>query len=330
MHSPPLTLWHFADVAAALEHPALSLDGVARTTPRQGAGTEGAARHAVDVARLLPIMRVSARALAAAIPAGECVDLCESFATPWSHEIAIEHAGSSHENGPTLLAISRRIFLAAAHATDRQSARVPSPDVGALAAALSPADASFGVQAFVALANTLPLLLAGAWHALVTQPGAWRALGDRSSPARRSAVIDELLRLASPARVVFRQAKGDMTIGGRQVAAGGELVLALQQANRCPARFADPGAFAPERFAPPNDGRRHVGLGLAPHACAGSALVRAALEIATSALLDEFTDISLAGPVTWLGGFAIDGPTSLPVTLRRGAAARGAEGACPA
>jgi len=58
--------------------------------------------------------------------------------------------------------------------------------------------------------------------------------------------------------------------------------------------------------------------------------VRVALDIATSALLDEFDQVALAGPVTWLGGFAIDGITSLPVTLQRARDPEGGEGTCRA
>ncbi len=322
-------------------------------------------------------MRTSARAMAQALSGDRAVDLVASFAAPWSRELALAYASYPRDGSEELIELSRQVFLEAAHATSRAAAAESSRALLDLAQAIRSDRSPLAVQGFIALANTLPLLLAGAWHALVMQPGAWQSL--RRTPAARLSAIDELLRLASPARVVFRQAVTDVTIGTTRVAAGDEVVLALYDANRSPEQFSDAERFvadrfaayrtAPDRAAPDRAmadraapdramadraapdhamadraapdhvttvraservaGCRHVGLGLHPHACAGGALVRLALDVATAALLDEFDTATLAGPVTSLGGFAIDGITSLPVVLHRARERTNAEGACP-
>jgi len=433
----------FGDVAAALAASALSLDGVSRPGEPRSSDTARESIPPGEIARLEPTMSSSARAMARALTSHGAVDLAASFAVPWSLELALAYAAGagakgSHEAGvleanarvplmPTeserLVELARTVFNEAAHATSRVAATESSCALLDLVRSIGSNRSPLVVQGFVALANTLPLLLTGAWHALVMHPGAWQSL--RRTPAARASATDELLRLASPARVVFRRAVADVTIGTTRVAAGDELLLALHDANRCPEHFHDPEHFIADRFATGSspsprsvverqaaerlvtqgahaqgalaedlvatravatravatravatravatravatravatravatgavatgavatgavvDGLgagdslarsarcRHVGLGLHPHACAGAALVRVALDIATSALLDEFDQVALAGPVTWLGGFAIDGITSLPVTLQRARDPEGGEGTCRA
>jgi cytochrome P450 len=53
------------------------------------------------------------------------------------------------------------------------------------------------------------------------------------------------------------------------------------------------------------------------HSCAGAALIRMAVAVATAALLRTRSDVELVGEVEWIGGFAIRGPGSLRIVLRR-------------
>jgi hypothetical protein len=170
--------------------------------------------------------------------------------------------------------------------------------------------ASADVQAFVALSRTLPCALAGAWLELLKQPDDAARL--RSEPSLMSRAVEELLRLAGPSRAVFRRALHEVEIGGARIPAGEHVVLMLSAANRDPAKFADP-----ERFDLHRDASSHVAFGRGAHSCSGASLIRTAMAIATRALLDDTTDAELAGDVTWIGGFAINGPASLPVVLLR-------------
>ena len=312
----------YADVTAALHAPELS---------DRGRGDDGAPERATlhaDASRELApegldaaaaAMQRSARALAQQLPVDEPVDLLHAFARPWCARLAMRTMDVDLASERRLLELARHVFAGAAHATTRQDAGGAAAAVGALASALGGAHAGtrptpMAVQAFVALSQTLPYMLAAAWHVLASQPGAWRVLrADRAGvPAASGSALDELLRLASPARAVFRRAQAAVVIGETHLSSGDEVVLRLDAANRDPVRFPDPLRFDPDRRT-----GGHVGLGRGMHPCAGAAIVRSALDAATSALLDVAGEVTIAAPVTWLDGFAIRAPSSLCVVLHR-------------
>jgi len=292
-------LTRHADVAAALREPALSMsDGDVADLPTFAAAQLATWRDGAES---------SARRMVASLPTGEPVDLVRAFAAPWSLALACDVTGASSAHAPRLAALARAVFLAAAHATDASLAPDAHRAVAALAAAL-PAT-PLAVQAFVALTQTLPCTLAGAWHALLAHPDQARLL--RAEPALLPRAVDELLRHAGPSRAVFRRARADVAIGGAHVAAGDRVALMLSAANHDPARFPDPWRLDVRRRT-----AGHVALGGGAHACAGGSVVRVALSVATGALLDAAAVIEPAGEPTWLGGFAIRGVASLPVVLR--------------
>jgi cytochrome P450 len=120
--------------------------------------------------------------------------------------------------------------------------------------------------------------------------------------------VDELLRLAGPSRAVFRRAHSVTVIGGERIAAGDGVILMLSAANRDPERFASADRIDLER-----ETTGHVAFGRGAHSCSGSALIRMAMAVATRALLDRAPHVDVAGDVEWLDGFAIRGPSSLPL-----------------
>lgn len=305
----------YADVTAALNAPELS---------ERGAGIDGVADRAAlhaEAARALSAegltalsedMQRSALHVARQLPPGEPVDLLQLYARPWCARLALRMIDTGRLDDAPLLQLAGEVFRTAALATSRQGVGGASAAVGALARALAgPRSTALTVQAFVALSQTLPLTLVAAWHVLASQPGAWRAL--RADRAALPLAVEELLRLASPARAVFRRALRTVVIGETQLSAGDEVILMLDAANHDPARFPDPLRYDLQR-----GGGGHVGLGRGMHPCAGAAIVRLALGVATSALLDVAEDITLAAPVTWLDGFAIRAPTSLRIVLQPG------------
>jgi cytochrome P450 len=154
----------------------------------------------------------------------------------------------------------------------------------------------------------LPALLGSAWLALIQHPAETAML--RADPTLMPGAVEELLRFASPSRAVFRQAVDELTIGRSRLARGDRAILMLAAANRDPARFPDPDRLDFTR--PP----AHLAFGRGVHSCAGAQAIRQAMSIATIALLAQPVDIELAGQVSWMGGFAIRAPSSLPVLLR--------------
>jgi cytochrome P450 len=325
-----------ADVAAALEDRRLVAPGEVRSGPagdpvaRPGAGAvRSAAGRAFAPDRLSALETVlaeTARRRARALGPPGPADLMDAFARPWSAEVALRVAGAAADDASRLTALASTIFLAAAHATRPE----PSPEAAEATtelarrlAAASPARPSRPAdpQAFVALSQTLPHLLAAAWEVLIQHPEAVARL--RAEPTSMPRAVEELLRLASPARAVFREAAAPIDLAGVHIRCGERVVLLLAEANRDPARFPDPDRLDLERHDPAGSSRSspgsrcrgHLALGQGIHGCPGAPLVRLCATVATEALLGAWAEIAGAGPGPRLGGFAIDAPTALPVVL---------------
>ena len=313
---PALGAWilsSYADVSAALRDTRLSVSG-SGAAPREAQTTfRDAASRALSPTRLAAwrvAMERSAIRCAESLPEGEPVELVGAFARPWSTDVAAIVSGASLPESTRLAAPAREIFLAAASATSSEPQPHTHRAIAELARALPGPDPVIAVQAFVALSQTLPCLLAGAWFQLLWHPETMHQL--RATTGLVPRCVDELLRLASPSRAVFRTAIANAQIGAATIAKGEPVILMIAIANLDPAQFADPTRLEPERGA-----TAHLALGMGMHPCLGAALVRMAVGVATTALLDATSHVELAGQVEWLDGFSIRAPATLPVLLRR-------------
>jgi cytochrome P450 len=304
-------LTRYADVSAALHDPRLSVPGTSAGGNEAHRAVREAAARELSPARLAAWRaesEASARALVGRLSAGVHVDLVGAFARPWSLALAVRVSGAPAAAAEQLDRLARDVFLAAAHAMDSGS---PAPAaVAELARSLPGAGASAAVQAFVALAQTLPCLLASAWLELLRRPDEADRL--RAQPELMPGAVEELLRHAGPARAVFRRALAEVSIGGVRVNPGDRVIMMLSEANRDPAQFPEPGRLDVRR-----DAAEHLALGGGAHSCSGAPLIRAAVAVATGTLLSMTSTVELAGEVEWIDGFAIRAPTTLPVVLRR-------------
>jgi cytochrome P450 len=219
------------------------------------------------------------------------VDLVAAFARPWSCELACAATRVSDTDSSRLFDLAREVFLAAA-AGNPSSANASTAELSR-----SFHDSIAAVQTFIALSQTLPCLLAGAWLALIRHPEQLALL--RSDPALMPNAIEELLRYAGPSRAVFRKS-----------ASGEQVILMIGAANRDPARFPDP-----DRLDLRRDASGHLAFGAGSHACAGAALVRLAAATATAALLANLRTIDLVREPAWIDGIAIRGPSTLPADV---------------
>jgi cytochrome P450 len=307
----------YADVSTALRDARLSISGsfvdagIAHATFRDVGG------HALSSQRVASwrvTMDSAAARIADTLPVNERIDLIESFARPWSTEVAAIVCGVSNEEAIRLAEPARTVFMSAANATDSEQQPETHGAIAELARTLQQPNPALAVQTFVAVSQTLACVLAGAWLLLARHPELLSALQNemRTSPTRAARVLDELLRVASPTRAVFRTACADICIGTANITVGERVILLIATANIDPARFAEPTRVDPNRGSV-----GHLALGMGIHPCLGASLVRSALASATTALLDYTTRIECAGPADWLDGFAIRAPISLPVTLRR-------------
>jgi cytochrome P450 len=131
-------------------------------------------------------------------------------------------------------------------------------------------------------------------------------------PKRVAGVVEEILRLESPAQGLFRQTTRDVELGGVLLPEGARLMVHFGAANRDEEVFADPDSFDPGRE---DVGKRHVAFGKGIHVCIGAPLARLELRIALPLLLERLPNLRRAadGPLAYDPVFFARGLASLPL-----------------
>jgi cytochrome P450 len=132
----------------------------------------------------------------------------------------------------------------------------------------------------------------------------------RANPALVGAAVEEFLRLYTPYRGFARTPRRDVTLGGREIAAGEPVALTYASANRDESVFADPDRFILDRD---NIGE-HLAFGRGPHFCAGAHLARLELRVALEELLAATSALEPAGEVLYCPYPEI-GPYQAPMRL---------------
>ncbi|MEU9099809.1 cytochrome P450 [Streptomyces sp. NPDC048361] len=125
--------------------------------------------------------------------------------------------------------------------------------------------------------------------------------------------VEEMLRYDGPVETpTYRFTTDPVEVAGTLIPGGGEVVLvALADADRDPARFADP-----DRFDIRRDARGHLAFGHGIHYCLGAPLARLEARVAVRTLLDRCPDLALdihPAALRWRTGLLIRGPERLPV-----------------
>ncbi|MEU8403608.1 cytochrome P450 [Nonomuraea sp. NPDC048892] len=159
--------------------------------------------------------------------------------------------------------------------------------------------------------DTTANMLALGTFALLQNPDQPAAL--RADPSLTDQAVEELLRYLTVAKQFFRVALEDVELGGHTITAGSTVVLALNAANRDPARFTDPHTLDIHR----QDGG-HLAFSHGIHQCLGQQLARVEMRVAFPALLNRFPTLRLAVPAEQVALRPeiadIYGVKSLPVT----------------
>ncbi|GAA2313270.1 cytochrome P450 [Nonomuraea roseoviolacea subsp. roseoviolacea] len=174
-----------------------------------------------------------------------------------------------------------------------------------------------GVAAFLLGAglDTTANMLALGTFALLRDPA--QLAGLRGDPDLAAGAVEELLRYLSIAATGMRGVLEDVELGGRQLKAGDTVIIAINAANRDPARFADPDTLDLRRSA-----AGHLAFGHGVHQCLGQQLARIEMRVAFPALLTRFPTLRLAVPAEELSlrtdPSQVYGLHSLPVTWDRG------------
>ena len=152
-------------------------------------------------------------------------------------------------------------------------------------------------------------------HAIGTDPSLRRHLIDDIGGVR--GMVEECLRLQTPAFMTARTVSRPATVGGVDMAPGDRVLIVFGWANRDAAAFADPEALRLDRT--PN---KHLAFGQGAHQCVGMHLARVEMAIAIEELLARLPDYELVTPdeTPRLHGGLMWGFQTLPirVTASRG------------
>jgi cytochrome P450 len=103
-------------------------------------------------------------------------------------------------------------------------------------------------------------------------------------------VVEEVLRLESPAQGLFRTTTRAVELGGVTLPKGARLMVHFGSANRDPSQFAEPQRFDPSR----TELGRHLAFGKGIHFCIGAPLARLELRIVLPLLFARLPGLRLA------------------------------------
>lgn len=145
------------------------------------------------------------------------------------------------------------------------------------------------------------------------RPDPWRAI--REDPSTVAGIVEEGVRLSSPANGLFRRTTRDTVLGGVPLPVGTSLFLVYGSANRDDAVFDDPDSFHPTR----SNVREHVGFGHGIHSCVGAGLARLEAAVTIRALADhvESLHVVMDAPLRYAPSFLIHGLEPLTVRVQR-------------
>lgn len=129
--------------------------------------------------------------------------------------------------------------------------------------------------------------LAGGLLYLAQSPGLQAQV--RADRSLIPALVEETMRLTTPAQVLFRTATADAEVAGAAIAKGQHVLLRFAAANRDPAQFEDPLRPRLDR-----EDKRHLTFGRGLHSCVGAPLARAELRMTLETLLERSGSISLS------------------------------------
>jgi cytochrome P450 len=116
-------------------------------------------------------------------------------------------------------------------------------------------------------------------------------------------LIKESMRLYPPVPLMSRQAVADTHLGGHDIRAGTSVVMPIYTIHRHAARWEDPDAFDPGRFAPEREAKipryQYMPFGAGPRICIGMAfaMIEATAMLATLLQHASFATVDGQEPV---------------------------------
>ena len=144
-------------------------------------------------------------------------------------------------------------------------------------------------QLMVAGHDTTASLIGNSMVALFRNPEQMAVL--RNDPDRIPAALEEFLRFDAPVpHSTFRYAVEPVTIAGREIRPGAQVIICMAAANRDQNRYPNAESLDIERST-----SRHLAFGYGVHHCLGAPLARMEGHIALDSLLRRFPELTLAG-----------------------------------
>jgi len=244
----------------------------------------------------------------AKLTSGKRVDIISQFAEPFCLAVAVSITEANPLDSERLGALAHTVSMAVADPFNdwlRHSAKIADVQV---AKSLDRSPIPMSGPTFVALSQTLPCFLANAWLALLRHPRQLDRL--RNEPDLLSSAVEELLRYAGVAHILFRRSSTAINVAGLTIARGARVILMLSSANRDSTYFMEPDCLDISRRSRP-----HLALGVGPHSCAGVSLIKMIVGIATAVWVEYVAAADTTTPIEWEGGSGFRFAKSLYVLL---------------
>ncbi|MCM6776400.1 cytochrome P450 [Nocardia sp. CDC159] len=267
----------------------------------------------------------------------EVVDLLAEFATPLPVTVICELLGVPFADRAEFQAWTKILLGGAADVPQRQRASAemsrylrdlvadkrmrPGEDLLSGLVQVSDEGDQLTAEELVAMAflllvaghETTVNLIANGVHALLSDRAQWETL--RADPDLIPAAVEEFLRYVGPVGwATARYTTEPTRVGDTEIPAGELVYVVLTAANRDESRYA-----RPDRLDVTADATGHLAFGHGIHFCVGAPLARLEAQIAFSALLQRFPDLTLADSdfiPRWQPSFLIRGMAELPVRPR--------------
>ena len=125
---------------------------------------------------------------------------------------------------------------------------------------------------------------------LGTHPDSWAEL--RANPDLAPSVVNEVLRIESPAQLFSRIAAEGAEVAGVPIDAGERVAVIYASGNRDENQYPEP-----DRFDIRRNPAGHLAFGSGPHVCAGQHLAKIELRAVLEALIDQVDGITVGEPV---------------------------------
>jgi cytochrome P450 len=248
----------------------------------------------------------ASRALAQRLSSDEPVELISAYAAPLCLSLSAMVTRIDPHEAERIRELAEPIAASAAEPYDASLKSRARNASAKIRSCFRPGPELLRDSGFVALAHTLPCLLANAWLALAESPEQWAVL--HREPRLVEHAVEELLRCSGLPRILFRRAIHDIKVNGAHIRKGERIVLKVRAANLDPAHFPQADRLDVKRTRV-----RHLALGAGSHSCVGAGLIRMAAVSITRPLLERFSSATLAEPIRWKGGSVYRFPESLRV-----------------